>query len=584
MAKNVIGSIPEEEIDNTYYLNLADYDYPPGINVLDQSRKIVSNRSLMVEQMIGILKKEFKDAWGASTEDILRNAIELSLVSEGSSLMEVMLAIISEDFRREYLDRLDNFVVKGYWKNEFEMLDDRFKNMATNAPLNKLRRITGNMLTRNILCQKNMTVDLAWLFDNNKNIVVNLAKGSLGEENSRFLGSLLISYIYLLMLEREYTMPVADDRPKLTIFIDELQNYVTESVADMLAELRKYGLRMVAGHQYRSQFDDERIKTGIYQLSRTKIFFNIGEDDAEYIGPKLAPRFTESDLTSLENYQCIVQLLIGGYEHSPFTLFTLPPMFTYNKDVANQIIQRSREKFYAGPAAIQDILNRYRRFVPDDSDQDIKNVAFNKNKENKPNVVQDDSKPIPTAHAIKEEIQANQETPVAGKVANKIKIKNLTLIESSEHLPVFNFSEEHTSTEAGSTPSSIQRDVLDDISQILPTNVDKAKVVTLLRKLKGNDHTTPKDEGTQIIQDQQEDSPIEIRNESITVPEPLSKPIEPLITHSVATTLASLSEGIEESDDEYRMHQQDEGEFVLKIKGFGMKKRGDQDRGKDTQE
>jgi hypothetical protein len=372
MAESVIGCIPEEDIENTYYINFGDFDYPPSINVLDQSKLRSSTGSLLKEQTVGLLKKEFKDAWGASTEDIIRNALELSLVSEGSSLMEVMLAITSEDFRREYLDKTDNFVVRGYWKNEFEKLPQSFRAQSTNAPLNKLRRITGSAETRNILCQKRSTVDLAWLFDNKKYIVVNLAKGRLGEENSRFLGSMMISYIYLLLLERQQTIPDKNMRPKLTVIVDELQNYVSESVADFLAELRKYGGRMIAGHQYRSQFDNEKVKTGIYQLSRTKIFFNIGEDDAEYVGQQLAPRFTASDLTSLEKYQCIVKLLANGYEHPPFTVFTLPPLYPYDQSIADRVIQRSRELFYAGPEAIQDIKDRYRRFVPDDNEIELK--------------------------------------------------------------------------------------------------------------------------------------------------------------------------------------------------------------------
>ncbi|WP_128896646.1 type IV secretory system conjugative DNA transfer family protein [Longirhabdus pacifica] len=363
MAKSIIGSVSEEEIEHTYYLNFADYDFPPSLNMLDKRVFRGANMSLMQEQFIGVLKKEFKDAWGASTEDILRNAVDLAMVSEHSSILEVMLAIMSEEFRATYLQNLDNFVVRGYWRNEFEELSPSFRNQATNAPLNKLRRITGNFLARNILCQSKSTVDLADLFARKKNIVVNLAKGSIGEENSRFLGSLLISYVYLTTQEREFTMPVKEERPKITLFVDELQNYVSESVADMLAELRKYGLRMVAGHQYRSQFDDEKVKEGVYQLSRTKIYFNVGESDAEFFSSSVSPRFTASDLTSLEKYQCIVKLCVDDYEHEPFSLFTLPPLYRYDKKIAKQVIEHSRKQFFAGEEAIQEIEERYNRFV-----------------------------------------------------------------------------------------------------------------------------------------------------------------------------------------------------------------------------
>jgi len=377
-ARRLIGSVPEHLIDDVYYLDLGDVDYPVSLNVLDQSNFKGKHNNLLKEQFIGILKREFKESWGPSTEDILRNAVELALVSDGSSLLEVMLAIISDDFRREYLDRLDNFVVRGYWRNEFEKLDPRFRNTATNAPLNKLRRITGDFLARNILCQRKTTVNLAWLFDNKKHVIVNLSKGTLGEENSRFIGSLLINYIYLLMIERQYTIPVEAERPKLTAFIDELQNYVSETVADMLAELRKFGFRMVVGHQYREQFKDENTLEGVFQLSRTKIFFNIGENNAEEIENVVAPRFTASDLSSLENYQCIVRLLIDGYEHPAFTLFTLPPLYSYSEDVAAAVIDRSRKLFFAGDEAIKDIESRYRRFVPDENDDSIRTPALQK--------------------------------------------------------------------------------------------------------------------------------------------------------------------------------------------------------------
>ncbi|MDB5054059.1 MAG: hypothetical protein JWM44_2109 [Bacilli bacterium] len=378
MARNIIGSTPKDQIKNTYYLNFADFKFPPSLNSLDQSNYRGNNMTLLIEQQIGILKKEFKDSWGPSTEDILRNSITLAMASDGSSLMEVMLAIISEDFRREYLDNLDNFVVRGYWKNEFAKLDNRYKNTIINPPLNKLRRITGNILTRNILCQRKSTVDLAWLFDNKKHVIVNLAKGSIGEENSNFLGSMLLSFIYLLMQEREHTIPDEHLRPKLTLIVDEMQNYVTETVSDMLAELRKYGFRMVAGHQFRSQFDNEEVKSGVYQLSRTKIFFNIGEEDAEYVAPTVAPRFTANDLISLDNYQCVVKMIVDSNEYDAFSLHTIPPMFPVDEEVAKKVVQRSQELFYGGDDAIADIERRYNRFVKDDSDGDFVAASFKK--------------------------------------------------------------------------------------------------------------------------------------------------------------------------------------------------------------
>jgi len=216
------------------------------------------------------------------------------------------------------------------------------------------------------------------LFDNNKNVVCNLAKANLGEENSRFLGSLLLSYVYLLMQEREFSIPDEHLRPKLTLFVDELQNYVTETIADMLGELRKYGLRMVAGHQFRSQFDDEKVKEGVYQLSRTKIFFDIGETDALFFESVVTPRFTASDLTSLEKYWCVIKLCIDDYEQPAFTLKTLPPLYPYREETAMNIIEKSRKEFYAGKDALNDIQKRYEHYVRDEDDEKIPSVQIGK--------------------------------------------------------------------------------------------------------------------------------------------------------------------------------------------------------------
>jgi hypothetical protein len=213
---------------------------------------------------------------------------------------------------------------------------------------------------RNIVCQKENTFDVRQAMDEGKILIVNLAKGKIGEDNCSLLGALVVTKIQLAALSRA-DLPEENRKP-FYLYVDEIHSFITLSFADILSEARKYGLNLVLTHQYIEQLD-ERIRAAIFGNVGTIISFRIGAEDAKYLAQEFAPIFNEADLINLPNFHIYLKLMIDGVTSQPFSASTLPPA-ERNKSYKNKIIDFSRKQFTKPRSTVErEMSSRPHRFI-----------------------------------------------------------------------------------------------------------------------------------------------------------------------------------------------------------------------------
>jgi hypothetical protein len=258
-----------------------------------------------------------------------------------STLLDMPRLLTDKEFRREIIERITNQQVREFWLFEFEKYSAWLKSEAISPILNKIGQFLTSIPLRNIVGQKENTFDLREVMDEGKILLVNLAKGKIGEENCSLLGAMLVTKIWLASLSRADTP--GKKRKPFYLYVDEIHNFLTLSFADILSEARKYGLNLILAHQYIEQLD-EKIRGAIFGNVGTIIAFRVGSEDAKYLAREFYPVFDESDLINLPNYHIYLKLMINGATSQPFSAITLPQpeRKTSHKE---EVIELSRERY-----------------------------------------------------------------------------------------------------------------------------------------------------------------------------------------------------------------------------------------------
>jgi hypothetical protein len=231
--------------------------------------------------------------------------------------------------------------VRDFWFNEFEKYSAWLKSEAVSPILNKVGQFVTSTPLRNIIGQKENTFDLRAVMDEGKILIVNLAKGRIGEDNSAMLGAMLVTKIQLAAMSRADIGE--EERKPFYLFVDEFHNFITLSFSGILSETRKYGLNLTLAHQYIEQLD-EKIRAAVFGNVGTIISFRVGAEDAKYLAREFYPVFQEVDLINLSNYQIYLKLLIDGVSSRPFSAVTLPPL-ERERSYKKKIITMSRKKY-----------------------------------------------------------------------------------------------------------------------------------------------------------------------------------------------------------------------------------------------
>jgi type IV secretory pathway TraG/TraD family ATPase VirD4 len=318
LVERVRGWLPESRQDDLVYFNVPDVTQNFGFNPLETVP--AQKRPLAASGLIEVFKKNWADSWGPRLEYILRNALLTLLDQPEATLADVLRLLNDPAYRRNAAMRCWNPQVRDFWLKEFENYPKTFRLEAIAPIQNKVGAFLSNPVLRNILVQPKSSFDLRRIMDDRKILLVNLAKGRIGEDTAGLLGSLLVSRIGLAGLSRSDTPE--HERSDFHVYLDEFQNFTTLSLATMLSELRKYRVNLVLAHQYLSQLDPQ-VLDAILGNAGTIISFRLGVPDAEILAREFYPEFSVQDLAGLPNYRIYLKLMIDDAVSKPFSAQTL---------------------------------------------------------------------------------------------------------------------------------------------------------------------------------------------------------------------------------------------------------------------
>lgn len=332
--------VPESRVNDVVYFNPADTAFPVAFNPLEITDP--ARKPNICSEVIGVLKRMFGDSWGPRLEHILRYTLLALLDRPETTLLDISRLLTDKDFRKETLEYCKDVTVLQFWKHEFGQWNDKQVNESIAPVLNKVGAFTANPIIRNIIGQPKSSFDIRKIMDEGKILVVNLSKGLIGEDNAAILGAFLVTKVQLAAMSRSDIPDVKDRRP-FYLYVDEFQNFATDSFAVILSEARKYGLNLTVANQYVSQMTDS-VRDAVFGNVGTTISFRVSADDAPILVKQFEPTFEVSDLLQLNNRHFIISMIINGEKVPAFSATTLSIPDT-PKDNLEAIIAHSREYF-----------------------------------------------------------------------------------------------------------------------------------------------------------------------------------------------------------------------------------------------
>ena len=353
-AEKLLDFVPSSRINDVVFFNPADLDYPIAFNVMEKVD--FRYRHLVAGGLMGVFKKVWPDVWSARMEYILNNSILALLEYPDSTLLGINKMLAEPEFREKVVSKITDPIVKSFWQTEYARYTQRYEIEATAAIQNKVGQFIANPLIRNIIGQTKSTINMRDIMDQQKIFIVDLSKGRIGEDNSRLLGALMITKLQLAAMSRVDTPE--ENRKDFYLYVDEFQNFATESFANILSEARKYRLNIILGHQYIAQMEEE-VRDAVFGNVGTMAVFRVGAEDAEWLEKEFSPEFTVEDLVNLPKYNIYLKLMIDGVSGSPFSATTLPPPSMSENSNKLKIIRASRERYGVNREIIEDKISRW---------------------------------------------------------------------------------------------------------------------------------------------------------------------------------------------------------------------------------
>ena len=339
-AINNMKFIPGSRLNDVVYFNPADTAYPLGFNPLEVTNP--NQKTNISSEVIGVLKRMFGESWGPRLEYILRYTILALLDRPETTMLDITRMLTDKNFRKETLSYCRDTVVLQFWNVEFASWNDKFVAEAVAPVLNKVGAFTANPIIRNIIGQPKSTFNIRQIMDEGRILIVNLSKGLIGEDNAAILGSFLVTKIQLAAMSRSDIPDIRDRRP-FYLYVDEFQNFATDSFATILSEARKYGLNLTVANQYISQMN-ETVRDAVFGNVGTMISFRVSADDAPILAKQFEPNFEAVDLLQMHNRNFVINMVIGGEKTPAFSARTLelPPS---QADNTPHIIEHSRRMY-----------------------------------------------------------------------------------------------------------------------------------------------------------------------------------------------------------------------------------------------
>lgn len=357
-ASKILDYVPSHRINDIVYFNPGDQEFPVGFNVLETVKP--ENQHLVASGLMGVFKKIWPDVWSARMEYILLNCILALLEVPDATLLGISRLLADKAYRKDVVDKLKDPIVRGFWRDEFAGYTERFASEAIAPIQNKVGQFLSASIIRNIVSQVKSTFDVRDIMDNSKILVVNLSKGKIGEDNSRLLGGMIVTKIQLSAMER-VDIPESE-RKDFYLYVDEFQNFATDSFANILSEARKYHLNLIVAHQYIAQLEQGTstvIRDAVFGNVGTLVCMRVGAHDAEFLEKEFEPRFMAQDLVNLAKWDIYLRLMIDGAASEPFSALTLPPIGSPTGSF-DKVIKVSRERYGIKREVIEEKIEKFR--------------------------------------------------------------------------------------------------------------------------------------------------------------------------------------------------------------------------------
>ena len=371
LAEATLAALPTWRTNDVILLDPGDQEWPVGVNMLESVHRDL--RPIVASGLVGIFKKMFADSWGPRLEYILRNTVLTLLQVPGSTLLEIPVLLTDWKFREKTIAKLDDPLLVRFWKDEFAKFSPNQLSEATSPILNKVGQFLSSHLLRNIVGQRKNAFSFRWAMDKKKIVIVNLSKGRIGEDASHLLGSMIVTKFQIDAMSRA-DVP-EKDRGDFYLYVDEFQNFATDSFATILSEARKYRLNLTMANQYVAQMP-EAVRDAVFGNVGTTVAFQVGLDDAEPLMRAFGGEdvLAESDLMNLPKYSIYTKLLVNGMPTETFSARTLPPLppLADAAQTREKIMKVTRAKYAVEREKVETEINGRHPPRPDKKEDDAK--------------------------------------------------------------------------------------------------------------------------------------------------------------------------------------------------------------------
>ena len=328
LAEGILALVPKERYDDVIVFDPSDLSRPLGLNMLEYDFNRPEEKTFIANEMQNIFNQLFTvETMGPVFEQYMKNALLLLMEdapNEPATMMEISRLFTDEEFRKKKLARIKNPAVIDFWEKEAAPVtgEASITNM-THYITSKFNNFTANDYIRPIIGQAKSAFNFRKLMDEGKILIVNLSKGRIGDINANLLGMVIVGKLLMAALSR-VDIPNEENRRDFYLYIDEFQNFTTDSIAIILSEARKYRLDLVIAHQFIAQLTD-KIRDAVFGNVGSMISFRVGVPDTEVLAKQFEPVFTANDLINIDNYNAYVKLLLNGQTSKPFNIGTLAP-------------------------------------------------------------------------------------------------------------------------------------------------------------------------------------------------------------------------------------------------------------------
>ncbi|MBI2551596.1 type IV secretion system DNA-binding domain-containing protein [Candidatus Uhrbacteria bacterium] len=360
LIEQILGHIPKERVDDVILFNPSDMARPMGLNMLEA--KDPGMKDFAVQEMIAIFYKLFPpEMIGPMFEHTMRNVM-LTLMADTENpgtLAEIPRILSDEEYAKTWIAKVTDPVVRAFWEKEMAKTNDFHKSEMLGYLVSKVGRFVENEMMRNIIGQSHSSFDFRQVMDEGKILLVNLSKGLTGDVNAELLGMIIVSKLQMAALGRANMEE--SKRRDFFLYIDEFQNFITDSIATILSEARKYRLDLIVAHQYIGQLvknNDTKIRDAVFGNVGTTLTSRIGPEDVEMLEKIYSPNFSGYDLINSDKFTWYNKMIVDNAQVKPFTM-SFSPIGSGNRELAEAIRELSRLKYGRDRAIVEaDIMER----------------------------------------------------------------------------------------------------------------------------------------------------------------------------------------------------------------------------------